>query len=310
MRIAILGATSQIAQDFVRALSMDTTHHPVLFAKRPLAVAQWLNVAGLTGRFSIHGFEDFTTSQEFDALINFVGVGNPARALAMGTSILDVTHQFDQLALDYIQAHPGCRYVFISSGAAYGANFAVPANVQTRGEFPINSLQPQDWYGVAKLYAECRHRAFAHLAIVDVRVFNYFSRSQDMSARFLISDILRSIREQSVLQTSADPMVRDFLHPADFHQLISKILAAPATNMAVDCYSREPISKAALLSAMQSQFGLRYDVRASAGVNATGIKTNYYSTNRKATEFGYAPSLSSWEGIKTESNAILSGLPT
>jgi hypothetical protein len=43
------------------------------------------------------------------------------------------------------------------------------------------------------MHAEAKHRALFNFSIVDVRVFNYFSHTQDMNARFLITDIVRAI---------------------------------------------------------------------------------------------------------------------
>lgn len=305
MRIAILGATSQIAKDLVQSFSVDGVHQLTLFARRPELVEQWLSEMGLSNRHSVSGFDNFPYALAFDAVANFVGVGNPANALAMGASIFDVTYQFDQLALDYLRLHPDCRYIFLSSGAAFGTSFLKPVSQDTEAVIPLNSVGAKDWYGVSKMHAECRHRSLSHLAISDIRVFNYFSRSQDLSARFLISDILRAIRHDSVLRTSADPIVRDFLHPVDFHHLIEKVLVAPASNSALDCYSRAPISKQMLLKFMGERFGLRFEVVESAGVNATGSKANYYSINKQAHQIGYEPRYSSIDGIEVEAAAIL-----
>jgi nucleoside-diphosphate-sugar epimerase len=252
--------------------------------------------------------DDFSAfgKQEFDAVINFVGVGNPAQAVAMGNTIFDVTLRFDELVLNYLQTHPACRYLFLSSGAAYGSNFNEPANRDTPAVIAINNLAPHEWYGVAKLHAEYRHRAHPELAIFDIRVFNYFSRTQDIAARFLITDMLRSIRDKTVLQTSSDYIVRDFLHPSDFYKLVGALLSAPTTNTAVDCYSRAPIDKPTLLAAMQEKFGLQYETtEASASVNATGSKPHYYSLNTSAADFGYQPAMTSLEGILQEASAIL-----
>lgn len=277
------------------------SHDLALYARRPEVVSQWLDSVGLPDRYPVADFEAFHTDEHFDALVNFVGVGNPAQTAAMGAAIFDVTLQYDELALNYVRQHPACRYIFLSSGAAYGSNFEVPVNQDTRAEVAINNLKPQDWYAVAKLHAECRHRALAHLAIIDIRVFNYFSHTQDIAARFLITDILRAVRDQTVLKTSADHIVRDFVHPSDFHQLVNALLTAPATNTAVDCYSRAPIDKATLLVTVQENFGLSYEVvDAPAGVNATGSKPCYYSLNRRAADFGYQPRLASLEGIIIE----------
>lgn len=307
-RIAILGATSQIARDLIVAFSVEQDRQLHLFARRPAEVLSWLLMQGLPGRYPVDDFGAFA-GHDFDVVINFVGVGNPAQAQALGNAIFDITWRFDQLVLDYLQTHPQCRYLFLSSGAAYGTGFNEPATKDTRAVVAINGLEPQAWYGVAKLHAECRHRALPERAIVDIRVFNYFSRSQDLSARFLITDMVRAIRDDAVLQTSLDYIVRDYLHPADFHRLVSVLIAAPAANAAVDCYTLAPVDKPALLAVMQQEFGLRYrTIEASAGVNATGGKPHYYSLNTRAADFGYRPGLSSIDGIVREAAAILQQL--
>jgi len=306
MRIAILGATSQIAKDLVQSFAANSSHDMVLYARRPEAVTQWLADVGLVGRYAVAKFAAFNADQHFDAILNFVGVGNPAQAAAMGASIFDVTLQYDELALSYVRQHPTCRYIFLSSGAAYGTSFVTPVDANTKATVPINDLQPQDWYGVAKLHAECRHRSLAHLPIVDIRVFNYFSHTQDMEARFLITDILRAVRDKTVLKTSADYIVRDFIHPSDFCNLINAILAAPAVNAVVDAYSKAPIDKPTLLAVMRERFGLQCEtVQTGAGLNATGGKSHYYALNKRAAGFGYLPALTSLQGVLKEASRVL-----
>ncbi|MBS1157495.1 MAG: epimerase [Proteobacteria bacterium] len=305
MRIAILGATSQIAKDLVLSFSAQGSHELVLFARRPEIVTQWLAAVGLAAKYMTSDFSAFSAEEHFDAILNFVGVGNPAQAAAMGASIFDVTLKYDEMALSYVRLHPDCRYVFLSSGAAYGANFDVPVDENTKAVVAINNLQPQDWYAVAKLHTECRHRSLSHLPIVDIRVFNYFSHTQDITARFFITDILRAIRYHEILITSLDNIVRDYLGPNDFYQLVSLILSAPIQNNVVDCYTKAPVDKITLLATMGQQFGLSYEMReAMAGVNATGAKKNYYSMNRSANSYGYLPSKTSLENIVDEINVL------
>ncbi|MCR4303900.1 MAG: NAD-dependent epimerase/dehydratase family protein [Gallionella sp.] len=305
-RIAILGATSQIARDLIASLAGAGERHLHLFARRPDDVKKWLNVVGLPGRYPADDFSLFG-EHEFDAIINFVGAGNPAQVKAMGNSIFDITLRFDEMVLDYLRTHPACRYLFLSSGAAYGSKFNEPATRDTPAIVAINDLSPREWYGVAKLHAECRHRSHPEFAIIDMRVFNYFSRTQDISASFLITDILRAIRDKAVLKTTPDYIVRDFLHPSDFYQLVRALLSAPATNAAVDCYSRAPIDKPNLLKAMQEKFGLRYEfTEAQAGVNATGGKPHYYSLNTRAADFGYQPVFTALDGVLQEATVMLS----
>jgi nucleoside-diphosphate-sugar epimerase len=306
MRIAILGATSQIAKDLVLSFAEKRSHELVLYARRTEVVSQWLASGGLAGQYAVADFAAFSADKHFDAILNFVGVGNPAQAMAIGASIFDATLKYDEMALGYVRQHPECRYIFLSSGAAYGSSFDAPVDANTKAVIAINNLKQQDWYGVAKLHAECRHRSLPQLPIVDLRVFNYFSRTQDMDARYFITDILRAIRDKTVLQTTSEYIVRDFLHPADFYQLVSVLLTAPAINVAVDCYSRAPIDKPTLLAAMQGKFELQFEItEAIAGVNATGSKPHYYSLNTRAADTGYQPAFTSLEGILQEATVIL-----
>ena len=305
MRIAILGATSQIAKDTILSLGRGARHELALFARRPEAVSAWLAQSGLSGRHAVAGFDAFTHDRKFEALLNFVGVGNPAATAAMGASILDITTLYDDLALGYVQKHPHCRYVFLSSGAAYGANFDQPVDELSEARVPINALKAQDWYSVAKMYAECRHRARAGLPIVDLRVFNYFSHTQDLSARFLITDIVRAIQSKETLLTNRLNIMRDFIGPADFNDLVERVLHAAACNDVFDCYTQAPLDKFTLLESMRERFGLRYTVDEVTVPNATGAKPNYYSRNRRAERLGYQPAKTSLQTVLDETALCL-----
>ncbi len=305
MKIAILGATSQIAKDLIISFQGQDDKQLYLFARRPKEVRDWLEIIGQRGRYSVNGFSDFA-NHDFDVVINFVGVGNPARAVVMGNSIFDITLKFDEMVLSYLQQNPRCRYLFLSSGAAYGSSFNEPAAIDTVATVPINQLAPQDWYGVAKLYAECRHRALPEYSIIDIRVFNYFSSTQDINARFLITDIIRAIRDDSVLISSDINIVRDYIHPSDFYRLIETFVDISEINAVVDCYSLAPIDKFSLLEVMKDRFNLKYQVTETVqNVNATGGKPNYYSLNTRAGDFGYQPVLNSMQGVLMEANKML-----
>lgn len=289
-RIAILGATSRIARDFIAAASQS---YILLLYARDLAPVHGIAVAPLA---------DYGKAPH-DAVINFIGSGDPAKTADMGETIIGVSDRFDALALDYVRKNPSCRYLFLSSGAVYGGDFSAPVSSQT----VIGNLKPDDYYAQAKYNAESRHRALSALPIVDIRIFNYFSRTQPLAARFFITDMLRAIVEKSVFKTTASTMARDYLHPADFYQLVDAVVKSPAANVALDAYSRAPIDKFALLGAMAQQFGLRYEISREPVdvVSVTGAKPFYYSTDRRAAGFGYAPRYTSLEGISREISAIM-----
>ena len=307
MRIALLGANSQIAKDLILRFSWDKNFSLHLFSRDPEKMKIWLTTNEISQSYLCDNYSNFLECiYEFDGLINFVGSGDPARILSMGKDILDITKYYDDLATAYIRKHPNCKYIFISSGAVFGSFFETPVDEHSQASINVNNLQPQDWYGIAKLYAECGHRALVDLPIVDIRVFNYFSHSHDINSRYLISEILKSIKENLIFHTTLENITRDFLHPDDFFRLVNGILMSPPVNNVVDCFTREPINKLKLLEFFKSVYGLNYKFdKANIVVNATGNKSNYYSLSRAARRFGYEPCYSSFEGIAIEAAKIL-----
>lgn len=305
MKIAILGASSQISTDLIVSFNQYTNYVCDLFVRERNNAQGWLNSLNSLN-YTVKGYDQFSADESYDVLINFVGVGDPAKAKEMGAKIFDVTHYYDTLALDYIKQHKACKYIFLSSGAVYGGDFKKPITKETVANININQLEPTDWYSVAKLHAEARHRAMADYSIVDLRVFNYFSHTQDLSARFLITDIVRAIMNGEVLKTSELNIFRDFISPIDFYQLIQCVVNGGPINRAVDCYTKAPVDKLTMLAGLSDSFGLKYELVEQAGINATGVKINYYSLNKVIEDTGYSPQYSSMEGIKLEILKVLS----
>jgi nucleoside-diphosphate-sugar epimerase len=301
MKIAILGATSQIAQDLILSFSKNQDYDFSLFGRNVALLKKWINSENLSEKYQVQEYSEFGNHQKYDVIINFVGIGDPVKAQKMGSDIFKVTEKYDDMALEYLKQHKKTKYIFLSSGAVYGGNYQEPVDKDTVATIDINNLKSTDWYTLAKLYAEAKHRSLSDSSIVDVRVFNYFSHTQDMSARFLITDIIRAIKNKKVFKTSADNIVRDFITPPDFYCLIQAIIDYDSTNMVLDCYTKSSVSKFNLLNELKSGFGLEYEVEEDINiVNATGIKSNYYSLNKAAKSISYNPKNTSLEGIIQE----------
>jgi nucleoside-diphosphate-sugar epimerase len=301
MKIAILGATSQIAQDLILSFSMNKGYDFILFGRNVELLEKWINSENLSDKYQVQEYSEFSNHQKYDAIINFVGIGDPAKAQKMGSNIFKVTEQYDNMALEYLKQHKKTRYIFLSSGAVYGGNYQVPVDKDTVATIDINNLKSTDWYALAKLNAEAKHRSLSDLSIVDVRVFNYFSHTQDMNARFLITDIVRAIKNKEVFKTSADNIMRDFITPPDFQNLIQSIIDFGSVNMALDCYTKSSVSKLDLLSKLKDIFNLQYSFeRMPKIIDATGVKQCYYSVNRSANKIGYIPTNTSLDGVVEE----------
>ncbi len=309
MKIALLGATSQIAKDLISSFNEEKKDIFLnLFTRRPDGLKIWMGANKISEKkYCIKNHNSFN-EEKYDAIINFIGVGDPQEAINMGPEIFDVTLQYDQIVLEYLKLNPRCKYIFISSGAVYGDAFNEPVNENSKASIPINNLQPWNWYSIAKLYAEARHRALIDLCIVDIRIFNYFSQSQNLNSRYLITDILRSIRDGKTISLSKENIVRDYLGPGDFYQMVSRVLQISTLNIAIDCFTKSPIDKLSLLEAMQSTFGLKYEFvnNNKNSLNATGHKSYYYSKNFKAKDLGYEPKYSSLENLIHQIKIIMS----
>lgn len=306
MNIAILGANSHIARDLYPYFDSSVTLF--LFCRNKLALSEWVQSQNLACVTTVCDYEDFLCGN-YESIINFIGSGDPVKTETLAINIIEITHDFDSLAIKYLNVYPSCKYIFFSSGVVYGDVFQNPVNIHTPALLPLNHFTAQNYYGAAKLLAECRHRTYSNLQITDLRIFNYFSSTQNIEARFLITDILRAIKNRSKLLVSPDQITRDFLHPKDLFQLIECILYKQVGNIVIDCYSKAPVTKLELLEAMQKRFGLDYMISAVGAsiVNATGKKSNYYSQNYLASSIGYQPIYTSLDGVISESEKVIMG---
>lgn len=306
MKLAILGATSQIATDLVHNfLKFNPEIDLFLFSRSPKRMMARLEDQSHVVRLKNLDYCKFCDTERFDAVINFVGAGSPNRVKELDNKIFGITDRFDELSLKYLEKQPHCRYIFLSSGAVYGENFESPVNAESRAIFNINNLSTGDWYSLAKLNAEAKHRSFNDRAIVDLRVFSYFSRRQNLTSGFLVSDIVHAILENQVFRTSCTNIYRDYISPKDFHRLIRSILVSPRINMPIDCRSKSPIDKFSILEMCKSKFGLEYVIEQNANDSIGVSKKHYYSVQRSSSSFQFLPELTSLETLESEIDFLL-----
>lgn len=302
MKIAIFGATSQIAKDLI--LSFSDEHRLELFSRDVAAISRWMTENNLSN-FNSRTYFDFSNVKDLDVIINFVGVGSPERLQKMGKSIVRITETFDRLATEYLDDNNDCLYIFMSSGAAFGDNFLIPADIHKIAAYPLNDIQPQHYYGLAKFMAEVRHR-MSERNIIDLRVYNYFSHTCNLEYKYMINDMIRCIQGGSVYKVDRTPIMRDYIGPLDFYQMINVLMSKTQINTAIDCYSRQPVTKDNLLAKMAERYGLQYEtVGIPVGLAVTGVKEKYYSTNTAAYALGYRPTLTSLENIIIAADKIL-----
>lgn len=308
MRIAIFGANSEIAKDFVSTSNSCCENKFFLFSRRPELLSQWVVSLKNKKNINIAGYQSFKIDYFYDVLINFIGVGDPEKIKLTGSLILNMTHFYDDLILNYLASHPKSRYIFLSSGIVYETNFNYPVCNSSSIRSLDSSFKFCDWYTISKVYAEERHREKTKLAITDLRIFSYFSHTQNTSSSsYLMGEIINALKNKQILKTSSCNIKRDYLSRIDFSILISHIIKAPFLNSVFDSYSKAPIDKFSILDFMKINYGLKYEISDNQLVDKSTIpKKNYFTENRIAKNIGYIPSMNSLENIERECKAIFS----
>jgi len=308
MRIAIFGANSEIARDFVSTYNLSFQNNLILFSRKPELLSRWVLSLKNTKNIRVVGYDTFNIKDSYDIFINFIGVGDSAKNKFINASLLDMTHIYDDLILNYLTLHSESKYIFISSGIVYETDFNEPVNEKSSIHQFNDPLKFYDWYTASKVYAESRHRERSDLAINDLRIFSYFSNTQNTtSSSYLMGEIIRSLKNRTVLRTTPFNIKRDYLCTTDFSNLISCIIRAPHSNIALDSFTIAPIDKFSILEFMKINYGLEYEVIYLDQYNNMNMsKINYYSENKIAKNIGYIPSMSSLECINFECKNIFS----
>ncbi len=311
MNIAVLGATSHIAKGLIDRFLHRGGDYLHLFVRSPGKLQVFLDALpeGLPGSYTVHpDYRNFADGL-FDAIVNCVGVETRNSHDCDFTRYFSVTETFDNLAIDYLkEKNPVALYVSFSSGALYGGGFERPATDDSANLVRVNGLAQADFYGIARINAEAKHRAHANLNIVDLRVFAYFSRYISLDDGHFITDLIRAIQNDTVLVTDSRNIVRDYLHPEDLFRMVLACIEAGRLNRPFDVNSSQPAAKQEILDYFAQNYGLRYETReCSANVSATGLKTNYYSVGNSGAPIGFTPRYSSLDALKDEARFLLPG---
>lgn len=298
-RVAILGGTGHVG----RALASELAEccRLTLYARRPDVARSFAAKVRSAYSLQVRDFDDLA-SHEHDALVNCIGIGDPA-GVRDPVIFDEVTRYGDDLALGYLGRNPDTVLVNMSSGAAYCSDFE---QAVTGGDLvEIVPCGVGDAYGRAKRSSEVRHRAQRDSAIIDLRLFGFFSRHIDLDTTYLMADIVRSLRSGKPLVTGPSDLVRDYVAPHDLGALVMACMNADRHSTAYDVYSARPVRKSEILEAFVEQFGLTYSVEETGTLLGTQPKPAYYSVDRRAGAVGYEPTRTSLETLTEETAALL-----
>lgn len=300
-RVAILGASGYIGRSLVHEFLSSSMPNQLFLFSRSKDKLLSLGVFGMEegGRTTLHDLSELDAGI-YEVIINCTGLTGDISLYESPHLVFEATESVDVRIIEYLRRHRETLYINISSGAVFGMQHTEAVQDSTMSIFPVNGLQLADFYGIAKLNAEARHRSHADLRIVDLRVFSFFSRFVDSASSFLMSELIQSLRNQSTFRTDDLNIVRDYVTPKDLFQLISLTMERESHNEFYDVYSKQSVSKFALLDFLKQRYGLRYVIDAAERRGGGLSKSLYFSENRKAESIGYLPEFSSLEGIEHE----------
>lgn len=304
MNIAIFGASGHIGKNLIYYLKDDPHFKIFCFSRSTEKINNFL--LSVNAENCVPNSYDEFSGTKYDAVINCIGIGDPASLKTAKDQIFRLTEYYDNLILDNLKINQSTVYVNISSGAVYGTDFKIPVDKSLISSIDVNNITTMDHYRIAKLNSEVKHRALSDLNIFDLRVFGFFSRFLDLNTEFLLCEMIRSVIEEKVFLTGAENIIRDYIHPQDLVKIVKKCISNNNINKAFDVSSKTPISKLDLLNFFAKNYNLIYKVDSSKSFSSvTGTKLNYYPVNSNIKDIGFKAEYSSLECIESESKELL-----
>ncbi|MDD2889304.1 MAG: NAD-dependent epimerase/dehydratase family protein [bacterium] len=308
LKIAVLGSNSHIAKGLINNFLQSGGFGLHLYTRSPDKVFSFLTAIGKSTKKNcvIHkGYRDFLKFS-YDVVINCVGVGTMNRPGDNYSNYFLVTEKYDNLSIKYLLKNPDALYISFSSGTVYGREFSAPAEENTINSIRVNHITPEDYYTIARLNAETKHRAFNGLKIIDLRIFAYFSRFINLTDSYFIIEVMNCILNEKMLITDNTNIIRDYIHPKDLFSIIMKCVGAGKINAAFDVRSAKPAGKREILDYFSSEYGLKYRInKLLKYASPTGSKNIYCSNYNNMACISYKPIFGSMDTIREESKYII-----
>lgn len=300
LKVAILGATSHIAKGLIFNLKANDSIELHCYARDFEKIISFAKLIDYKNPI-LKSFAELD-DDHLDVVINCIGITYTS---AFNENIFELTELFDNIVIDYIRKNPETTYINFSSGAVYGTSFSQPASLTTKTNIDVNTILSEDYYRIAKLNSEAKHRSLNGYNIIDLRIFGYYSRFIDLSKSYLMTSILSSIKENTTLKTSPNNIFRDYIHPVDLSNLVKVCFEAKTINEALDVKSKKPISKTEILSFFKQNYDLKFEIiNDYGGHSATGEKLKYYSESANTAIINFEPEYSSIESISMETEEL------
>lgn len=295
MKIAILGATGHLAKCALWAWSQDMNNEFYLFSRKKDKLKTLIkDFSGLKYHL-IEGYDMFA-SYKYDVIFNGTGFWDMPGCIS--AEVFTLTEEFDKIILEYQKLHPLTKAIHISSGAVYSGRYDLPVEENSQAVLEVNHIKVGDFYSIAKINSEAKHRAHSEFSIIDLRLFGFFSRFMDLEYHYLLSAIISCLKSKKVFTCVGDNFWRDYIHMDDFSNLLLGICKQEYINEAIDVRSTRPISRDDMIKLFVNEYGLSVKIEEDKDmISKTGTKPYYYSHRETSV---YIPRFSSEEALREE----------
>lgn len=298
LKVAVLGATGYIGRSLVHSLSIASVDVTPVSRdiSKAVSVFSEYNIVSPSAPINYDTF----LNKGFDVVVNVAGMGSPSKLKDNPEAVLYITEEMDRLLFNYLNLHQEAQVFNISSGVVYGFSSGKIITKDSLAVFSPNNISSVNFYSLAKLTSEAKHRAKPGFNIIDLRVYSFFSQFVDSKDKFLMSEIVDSLENNMELETNGEDIVRDFCNADQLIDIMNFLLEHGKRNDVFDVISKQPITKFELLDLLCKTRGLKYIITNGDKSSVTGVKNTYCSDGERLKELGYKPTLDSLSIIEIE----------
>ena len=246
--------------------------------------------------------EEYFCNKEYDFIIHSASVGVLRKFQADPATL--VHENLRSFVNTFKQRTKSKRFIFLSSGAAYGR----PLCIRKIDESYFEQAIPQDSYGLSKFICSRMVAAELPQKAVSLHLFGVFGAYEDCQVRFISNAIVRSLFNLPIIIKNQNAEF-DYLYIKDFIKILTTFLTSPASYSHYNIASGEPVSLLELAEIIRSILGTRQQII----VNDTKITTSYTANNQRllnflGSEFTFTPIKQAIEELIVWYEARLSSL--
>lgn len=298
-KILILGSNSEIARDIIKLF--DKNYFLFLITHRKKILSEWLKDNKIKN-YKIINLSEINKILYLDIILNFVGSGDPKKTSKLKENFIVINNKYDDYCINYLKKNNNTKYIYFSSGSIFSDLKFKPV---TKTSKVVKKKLQKQVYKKIKYITEKKHRSFKNLKIYDLRLFNYFSSTQNINNTFFINLIIKSILKNKIFETSSNNFYRDYIGPNDLFNIIIQFIKMNIPNNVFDIYSKKITNKIEIIDF----FKKKYKLKVKYTNNHKTENIFYYSINYKLSKIiNFKPKETSIENIKNQSKKILKNI--